>query len=87
MTQLNSVGEALGQQPGVHAMTDVTGFGLCGHLLEVLRGSRLAGTMQYDKVCCRRSLAILGVTSERRRACCGVMWGPAATDPRVLGFY
>jgi selenide,water dikinase len=40
-TQLNRVGITLGALPGVHAMTDVTGFGLAGHLLEICRGSRL----------------------------------------------
>lgn len=50
MTQLNSVGEVLGGQQGVNAMTDVTGFGLCGHLLEVLRGSNLAATVHFDQV-------------------------------------
>jgi selenide,water dikinase len=38
-TQLNAVGPDLAQLPGVHAMTDVTGFGLLGHLLEICRGS------------------------------------------------
>jgi selenide,water dikinase len=40
-TQLNRVGIALAEMPAVHAMTDVTGFGLAGHLLELCRGSRL----------------------------------------------
>jgi selenide,water dikinase len=39
---LNAVGRELGEAPGVHAVTDVTGFGLLGHLLEVCRGSGLA---------------------------------------------
>jgi selenide,water dikinase len=40
-TQLNAVGAKLGGQPGVHAVTDVTGFGLLGHALEMARGSGL----------------------------------------------
>lgn len=41
MMQLNRIGETLGRLDGVHAMTDVTGFGLIGHLLEMCEGSDL----------------------------------------------
>jgi selenide,water dikinase len=46
-TKLNTPGETLAEMPGVHALTDVTGFGLAGHLLEILRGSRLAAEIRF----------------------------------------
>lgn len=49
-TQLNRVGAQLAAMPGVHAMTDVTGFGLLGHLLEMCRGSGLAASVDYAAV-------------------------------------
>ncbi|WP_428424802.1 selenide, water dikinase SelD [Methylibium sp.] len=49
-TQLNRVGSELGALDGVHAMTDVTGFGLAGHLLEVCRGSGLAAEVDLAAV-------------------------------------
>ena len=49
-TKLNTPGVALSDMPEVHAMTDVTGFGLAGHLLEICRGSSLAAQVQFDAV-------------------------------------
>ena len=49
-TQLNRVGSVLAEIDGVHAMTDVTGFGLLGHLLEVCRGSKLSAEVQMAQV-------------------------------------
>ena len=49
-TQLNSVGAELAEIAGVHAMTDVTGFGLLGHLLEVCRGSGLAASLDVERI-------------------------------------
>ncbi|MCR5884782.1 selenide, water dikinase SelD [Rhizobacter sp. J219] len=49
-TQLNRVGSVLAEIDGVHAMTDVTGFGLLGHLLEVCRGSKLAAEVEMAQV-------------------------------------
>ena len=49
-TQLNTPGIALGRLPGVHALTDVTGFGLLGHLLEICRGSQAGATVDFAQV-------------------------------------
>ena len=49
-TKLNKPGRLLAEMPGVHAMTDVTGFGLLGHLLELARGAKLSATLEMDKV-------------------------------------
>ena len=50
MTMLNKIGEALGKIKGVTAMTDVTGFGLFGHLIEMAEGSGLGAEIYYDKI-------------------------------------
>ncbi|HXD51507.1 MAG TPA: selenide, water dikinase SelD, partial [Burkholderiales bacterium] len=47
-TQLNTPGIELAELPGVHAMTDVTGFGLAGHLHEICRGSKLHADIRFD---------------------------------------
>ena len=49
-TQLNTPGPLLAEMPGVHAITDVTGFGLLGHLMEVCRGSGLRAELRYSDV-------------------------------------
>lgn len=50
MCQLNKIGAQLGRLSGVTAMTDVTGFGLLGHLLEVCQGSNVAAEINFDSV-------------------------------------
>lgn len=50
MCQLNKVGAALGKLDGVHAMTDVTGFGLLGHLREMCEGSGVRAEIDYAAV-------------------------------------
>ena len=49
-TQLNTPGVRLARLSGVHALTDVTGFGLLGHLLEVCRGSGVRATVTWNEV-------------------------------------
>jgi selenide,water dikinase len=49
-TQLNTVGISLAELAGVTALTDVTGFGLAGHLLEMCRGANLAAEIGFDQL-------------------------------------
>jgi selenide, water dikinase len=49
-TQLNTPGRRLARMSGVHALTDVTGFGLLGHLMEVCKGSGVHATLNWDSV-------------------------------------
>jgi len=49
-TKLNKPGMALSRLDGVHALTDVTGFGLLGHLLELARGAKLTATLQMPAI-------------------------------------
>lgn len=50
LTTVNKIGEALGKIEGVHAMTDVTGFGLLGHLTEMAEGSGVSAELNYSSV-------------------------------------
>jgi selenide, water dikinase len=50
MTSLNKIGAVLGKLDYVHSITDVTGFGLLGHLAEMAEGSRLTAVIEYNKV-------------------------------------
>lgn len=50
MSMLNTAGERFGSLSGVTAMTDITGFGLLGHLVEVCEGSGLSAELDYAKV-------------------------------------
>ncbi len=49
-TLLNKIGAELADDPAVHAITDVTGFGLLGHGLELARGSNLALAIRFEDI-------------------------------------
>lgn len=50
MTTLNKVGSEFAKIDGVTALTDVTGFGVLGHLVEICEGSHIAAQIAFDKV-------------------------------------
>ncbi|MGZ5201756.1 MAG: selenide, water dikinase SelD, partial [Telluria sp.] len=49
-TKLNKPGRLLSEMAGVHALTDVTGFGLLGHLLELARGAKLEARLEMARI-------------------------------------
>jgi selenide,water dikinase len=49
-TQLNTAGAELAETDGVHAMTDITGFGLLGHLLEITRASKVSARVELARL-------------------------------------
>ncbi|MBO6226466.1 MAG: selenide, water dikinase SelD, partial [Shewanella sp.] len=50
MCQLNTIGTTIAKISGVNALTDVTGFGLAGHLLEMCQGAKLTAKLKFDAV-------------------------------------
>ena len=50
MCQMNLIGSQFAEVAGVTAMTDVTGFGLLGHLAEICEGSNLNAVVHFDKI-------------------------------------
>ena len=76
-TCLNRAGPDLAKLPGVHAMTDVTGFGLLGHLLEMCRGSgsgarvNMAQVPLLDKVLGMADAGLVTGASGRNWRSCG----------------
>lgn len=100
-TRLNRPGVELARIDGVHAMTDVTGFGLLGHLLEIARGSGLGAQLEMARIPllpATRALAEAGATtgaSSRNWSAYGDRIDPAdalqpvdraiLTDPQTSG--
>jgi selenide,water dikinase len=76
-TQLNTPGMHLAQLPGVHALTDVTGFGLLGHLLEVCRGSGVRARVEWN--------AVPLLTGARRLAATGFVTGGSGRNWKGYG--
>jgi selenide, water dikinase len=50
LTSINTIGQALGALPYVHAVTDITGFGLLGHLIEMCKGANLNAIVNYNNL-------------------------------------
>ncbi|MFY7708226.1 MAG: selenide, water dikinase SelD [Flavobacteriales bacterium] len=50
MISLNDIGKTLGDWDAVHAMTDITGFGLAGHLMEMMKASNTTAFLEFDKL-------------------------------------
>jgi selenide,water dikinase len=83
-TQLNTPGAALAEMNGVHAITDVTGFGLAGHALEMARGAGLGITLEWGRV-----PLLAGVEAMARDGCVtgasGRNWAGYGADVSLAG--
>jgi selenide,water dikinase len=76
-TQLNTPGIALAEMADVHAVTDVTGFGLAGHLLEICRGSDLGAQIEFER------LPLIAEAVQHARA--GIVTGASARNWSAYG--
>ncbi len=76
-TQLNVSGPALARLPGVHAMTDVTGFGLLGHMLEMCRGAHVRARI--------RASAVPRLPGTDERLAAGFVTGASARNRQAYG--
>ncbi|MDR0997019.1 MAG: selenide, water dikinase SelD [Zoogloeaceae bacterium] len=76
-TKLNTIGTTLGQLPGVHALTDVTGFGLLGHLLEICRAADCQAELAFS--------AIPQIAQATSLAQTGVQTGASARNWQAYG--
>lgn len=50
LIKLNNIGASFAAMPGVHALTDITGFGLMGHLIEMCEGSGLSAEIDFSRI-------------------------------------
>jgi len=83
-TQLNTPGPVLACLDGVHAVTDVTGFGLLGHLMEVCKGSGLRARVNYaDLPLLARAREF--VNNGYATGASGRNWGSYGAGVRLLG--
>ena len=76
-TQLNQVGQLLGVLPFVHALTDVSGFGLLGHLSEMCQGSQLSATIYTSQ--------IPWIPAAKKYAQQGIVTGAADRNQKAYG--
>ena len=81
-TQLNAVGAALAGHSGVHAVTDVTGFGLLGHALELCRGSGLGAGLRMADIPVLHGVAALAEAGVRTGAAAR-NWASYGHDVRI----
>lgn len=87
MKHLNREGSVLADMEAVHAMTDVTGFGLCGHLLEMMEGAGLSAVLKKSNIPflkgadeCHKSMIYPDITTNNLKAIQGKVSGMEGLD-------